>query len=455
KITYSRGCEMTRGIAPLSAIPSEYLRPSGNGQNEMGLAASYFDNPELDGQPPLTRIDREIDFIWKDTSPISGKWGDQFSAIWEGTIIPPSSGIYRIGLNACTDYKVELNGETALTSSHIHHPMLRTADVEFITGEEVHIRIEYANRGLDPQIQLLWSPVESDYKIQALEAAEQADLVIAVMGLSNALEGEEMPVEVEGFSGGDRTDIGLPHTQLELLKEIQALGKPLVLVLLNGSALGIGWAEQNVPAILEAWYPGQAGGEAIADVLFGDFNPGGKLPVTFYESAADLPSFEDYTMANRGYRYFNGRPLYPFGFGLSYTTFDYTGFEVDRTHAAVGSDVNISVDVKNTGSRLGDAVVQLYVQQPESDTPRPSKVLIGFKRLTLEPEQKKKITFTVNTNQLAFYNRAGELTLPPGSYRLMLGDSSDHLPHQAAVKIMDTKISSKVEKVFFSAASIE
>lgn len=221
-------------------------------------------------------------------------------------------------------------------------------------------------------MQLLWS-IPDDYEAQALEVAKKADVVVAVMGLSPTLEGEEMPVDTEGFVGGDRTDIQLPRPQAELLKRIQALGKPVVLVLLSGSALAINWAAEHIPAILEIWYPGQAGGDALADVLFGDYNPAGRLPVTFYKSVDDLPPFEDYQMAGRTYRYFRGEPLFPFGYGLSYTMFKYENLDIDQSEVKVGGQVAISVDVTNSGDRPGDEVVQLYVRHPEATDRRPIK----------------------------------------------------------------------------------
>ncbi|MEJ2736762.1 MAG: glycoside hydrolase family 3 C-terminal domain-containing protein, partial [Anaerolineae bacterium] len=221
--------------------------------------------------------------------------------------------------------------------------------------------------------------MDSDYQAQAWEVAARADVIVAVMGLSSHLEGEDMPVEVEGFSGGDRTDIKLPAPQEELLKEICRLGKPTVLVLLNGSALALGSAAEDIPAIVEAWYPGEAGGDALADVLFGDFNPAGRLPITFYRSVDDLPPFDDYRMANRTYRYFQGQPLFPFGFGLSYTDFQFENLSINPLQAEAGENVTISVDVTNIGDRLGDEVVQLYTRQFAAP-PRPIKELKGFKR---------------------------------------------------------------------------
>jgi beta-glucosidase len=219
-----------------------------------------------------------------------------------------------------------------------------------------------------------------------VEAARQADAVVLVLGLSPRLEGEEMLVPVAGFKGGDRLDIGLPATQDRLLRAVHALGKPAVLVLLNGSALACDWAAEHVGAVVEAWYPGQAAGTALADVLFGDHNPAGRLPVTFYRSVAQLPPFSDYRMAGRTYRYFAGEPLYPFGYGLSYTRFAYRGLVVPDT-VPNGQPVQVSVEVQNVGTRAGDEVVQLYVTDVEASVPVALRSLQGATRVSLEPRR--------------------------------------------------------------------
>ena len=256
-----------------------------------------------------------------------------------------------------------------------------------------------------------------------------------VMGLSPRVEGEEIPIKVDGFVAGDRTDIALPQAQEALLQKIHALGKPVVLVLMNGSAIAINWAAKNVPAILEAWYPGEAGGSAIADVLFGDYNPGGHLPVTFYKSVDDLPPFEDYQLEGHTYRYFRGEPLYPFGYGLSYTTFAYSNLTLNSPTAAPGDTIVIGVDVANTGDRSGDEVVQLYVKDVEASVPRPIKQLVGFQRVNLQAGEKKTITFEVAVNQLGFYNQDIDFVVEPGTIEMMVGSSSADLPLKTKLEI--------------------
>jgi beta-glucosidase len=241
---------------------------------------------------------------------------------------------------------------------------------------------------------------------EAIAAAQQADAVVMVLGLTARLEGEEMPVTIEGFRGGDRTRIDLPTAQERLLERVVAVGKPTVLVLLNGSALAVNWAQEHVPAIVEGWYPGQAGGTALADVLFGDYNPAGRLPVTFYRDTTDLPPFVDYDMAGRTYRFFKGTPLYPFGHGLSYTTFGYKALRTSTATLSANGTVTLKVDVTNTGKRAGDEVVQLYVRHLASKVSRPNRDLRGFKRITLEPGQTRTVSFPVSASSLAYWDEA-------------------------------------------------
>ena len=215
-----------------------------------------------------------------------------------------------------------------------------------------------------------------------------------------------MPVAIEGFRGGDRTRIDLPPAQERLLERITALGKPTVLVLLNGSAVAVNWAQDHVPAIVEGWYPGQAGGTALADVLFGDYNPAGRLPVTFYRDTTDLPPFNNYDMAGRTYRYFGGKPLYAFGHGLSYTTFRYSRLRTSTASLSPRGAITVTVDVTNTGKRAGDEVVQLYARHIGSKLTRANRDLRGFRRITLEPGQKRSVSFSVPASSLAWWNAA-------------------------------------------------
>jgi beta-glucosidase len=259
-----------------------------------------------------------------------------------------------------------------------------------------------------------------ELKTEALEVAKKANVIIMCMGITPRLEGEEMKVSVDGFRGGDRTRIDLPDVQQELIKEIHAMGKPVVLVLLNGSALAINWEKDNIPAILETWYGGQAAGQAIADVIFGDYNPGGRLPVTFYKSVNDLPDFTDYKMENRTYRYFKGEPLYAFGYGLSYTTFKYSKFSVAKTYNT-GDTIKVSVNVKNTGKIAGDEVVQLYISNLSSSVPVPIRALKAFKRIHLLPGEVKTVSFSIAPEAFSVIDEQNKRVVKPGFFEFTVG----------------------------------
>jgi beta-glucosidase len=296
----------------------------------------------------------------------------------------------------------------------------RWEHVDLEAGVVRDIRLEYSDRRPDAVIQLVWAAPAPTLRAEALAAARQADVTVVFMGLSPRLEGEEMRVEVSGFSSGDRTDLDLPEVQQSLIEDVVALGKPVVLVLLNGSALAVNWAAEHVPAIVEAWYPGQAAGTAIADVLFGDYNPAGRLPVTFYRSVEQLPPFDDYDMAGRTYRYFNGEPLFPFGHGLSYTTFAYGHLELP-TAVQAGDDVTASTVVGNAGSRAGEEVVQLYVTDDAATVPLPIRSLSGIRRVFLEPGEVRRVEFRITPRQLSLVDDGGRRIVEPSTFTVSVG----------------------------------
>lgn len=453
RLYHAQGSPLAHGVLPLEVIPHNYLYPADSFAHEHGLDAAYFDNPHFKGQPVLKRIDSHIDANWRGVSPLTGQWGDGFSVRWSGYLCPPASGLCRIGANGFNAYKLYLDDELIVEFDGPHDHHVTTRDVELEAGRFYQVRLDYSSLGVDSRAQLLWAWPNVDYRAEALAAAAKAELIVAVMGLSPLLEREELAVDVEGFLDGDRTAIGLPAPQEELLKQLHALGKPVVLVLLNGSSLAAGWAAKNIPAIVEAWYPGESGGDAIADVLFGDYNPAGRLPITFYESIDDLPPFEDYRMDGRTYRFFYGSPLFPFGHGLSYTSFRYDNLSIDRSAAEAGESVNISADVTNTGVRVGDDVVQLYIRQASAGD-RLIKELKGFKRISLTPGECKRVTFTLSVNQLAGYDDELLAAVRPGQVEVMVGNSSANLPLRGSFEITGPTTGVRDEKVFFSRVQV-
>jgi beta-glucosidase len=272
---------------------------------------------------------------------------------------------------------------------------------------------------------------------KALDAVWSADVVVYVGGINSRLEGEEMTVNYDGFNGGDRTRIELPPVQEQLLKLLQATGKPIVFVNCSGSAIALPWEAANLPAILQVWYPGEEGGRAVADVVFGDVSPAGRLPVTFYRSTSDLPAFDDYSMSNRTYRYFNGQPLFAFGHGLSYTKFDYSNPGIDDPFYSPGGTVKLSFTLKNTGARAGDEVAQVYFRHVNSALPQPRLALCGFVRVHLEQRQRVNVAVNIPAERFRYWDTAGkQYAVEPGDYELMIGGASDDIRLRVPLKIV-------------------
>ena len=294
-----------------------------------------------------------------------------------------------------------------------------------VKGKAYKVVLEYFQAGGEASLKFdIGIKKEINYKEVADKAAE-ADVIIFVGGLSSSLEGEEMPVDLPGFRKGDRTNIDLPQVQEEMLKALKKTGKPVVFVLCSGSTLALPWEAENLDAIIEAWYPGQQGGTAVADVLFGDYNPAGRLPLTFYASSSDLPDFEDYDMSNRTYRYFKGKPLFPFGHGLSYTTFDYGKAKADKKILRAGEGVTLTIPLKNIGKLSGDEVVQVYLRNP-GDKDGPIKTLRAFRRISLEADQAEDVLFELPASTFEWFNPAtNRMEVLPGKYELLYGGTSD------------------------------
>lgn len=344
--------------------------------------------------PVFTRIDAQVDFHWGDGAPRTDMNDDDFGVRWTGYLSAPVTGTYQLGAIGLNAWELYIDDKRVAQSSSFHGYNYSSAAMSLEAGKLYRIRLDYHEFVNDAGIQLLWSQPTPGLLNAAVDTANLADAVVMVLGLSPRLEGEEMQVPVEGFQGGDRLTLDIPRVQQELLEKVAATGKPVVLVLLNGSAVSINWAHDHIPAIVEAWYPGQAGGTAVAGVLFGEYNPAGRLPVTFYKSADQLPPFDDYSMKERTYRYFTGEPLYPFGYGLSYTTFKYSRLTAASPRPNRGIDVSVSV--KNTGARDGEEVVELYV----SGVAGSIRSLEGFERVSLRARERKTVRFTLKPSQI-------------------------------------------------------
>jgi beta-glucosidase len=377
-----------------------------------GLKAETFAGANLEGAATETRTDPNAAFTWR---------GDRESSMrWTGFITAPASGEYRFRVLSQNGYRVFIGDKLVTDEWGVgDSPSIAAGRINLEAGRHYPIRVEAFQRGARGEQRLVWS-APSQGGDDAVEAARRADLVVFVGGLSARIEGEEMKVEAPGFSGGDRTSLDLPGPQEQLLERVQATGKPLVLVLMNGSALGVNWADAHVPAIVEAWYPGEEGGTAVASLIAGDFSPAGRLPVTFYKSADQLPAFDDYSMARRTYRYFNGEPLYPFGYGLSYTSFRYANVKPSAASIPANGQVTVSADVTNSGGRDGDEVVQLYLTHPGA-AGAPRRALQGFQRIHLKAGETRHVTFTLKERALSIVDPAGKRRIVPGPVEAWIG----------------------------------
>ncbi len=407
----------TPSITDGDPVPgSAFVTPEGR----PGLRADYY-NAAADGryeaQPVVSRTEPHVVSNAALLREVSGR----HKVVWSGFLVPPESGHYRIGLSA-------LKGEVATGGAGVRATAYsgwneppRLTDVVLEKGRRYAVRLE-TEPGVGPSPGLLWKRVTTaeDHERELKAAVAQADVVVAAVGLTSDIEGEEMPIAVEGFAGGDRTSLDLPADQRRLLESARALGKPVIVVLMNGGALGLGWAKAHAAAIVEAWYPGQAGGQAIAQVLAGQADPGGRLPLTFYGSVADLPPFDDYTMKGRTYRYFTGTPVYPFGHGLSYASFAYGTLAVQAFEGSAEKGLRITAEVRNTSRRSGDEVVQLYLTPPAFDG-APRLALRGVQRVTLRPGQAQRVSFELSPRELSFVTADGQRRLVPGRYQVSVG----------------------------------
>ncbi|MGD0506896.1 MAG: glycoside hydrolase family 3 C-terminal domain-containing protein [Terriglobales bacterium] len=448
-IAYAQGSTLVENFA----MPIEHTalhRTSGPGN---GLTGEYFKSQDLSGQPVLTRTDPNVNFNWDKVVPVDGLQRNDYSVRWSGTFVPSAAGDYKIGVRvnycyACENaegFRLYLDGKVLVESGGNktgERGAVVEAAVHFSDTQPHPIRLEYFHHNGTAGIDLTWQAPAAALRDEAVAAAKQSDVTIAMVGLSPSLEGEEMPVKLAGFTGGDRTSIDLPAAQEDLLKALGATGKPLIVVLQNGSALAVNWAQQHANAILEAWYPGEEGGTAIAETLAGDNNPSGRLPLTFYSSLSQVPAFEEYSMKGRTYRYLSDKPLYGFGFGLSYTSFTYSNLKIVSSEVKAGDPVTVEGDVKNKGAVAGDEVVELYLTQPKAYE-TPLRLLAGFKRVHLAAGESASISLTIDPRSLGQVDANGNRVIVPGEYTVSLGGAQ---PQESAfVQIGKFNITGKAE----------
>jgi len=370
--------------------------------------------------PVAQRIDPTLDAA-AEPVPLKAAHLRPLTLSWDGSLIAPESGDYNVGLKADGIFRVNLDGKDVTSAYGADPTEPKLGRVHLEAGKPVALHVVYTPpENSAPNARLVWSKIDVKPRPEAIEAAKNADVVIAVLGITSELEGEEMEVSEPGFKGGDRTSLDLPEPEEDLLGAVVSGGKPVVLVLTNGSALAVHWAKDHVNAILDAWYPGEEGGTAVAETLSGKNNPGGRLPVTFYMGVDQLPPFEDYSMKGRTYRYFEGAPLYPFGYGLSYTTFSYSDLALPSSPVAAGQQVTAEATVTNTGSLAGDEVAQFYLSFPNV-AGAPIRALRGFQRIHLDPGQSTRLQFHLTPRDISMVTEAGEPIVAEGKYSVSVG----------------------------------
>ena len=413
KIIYEKGVNLT---------DNKVFKASFNGQlfsfeGAKGFKADYYQSRNFQGDPVLSRLEEKIIYEWGDGEKIAENViARNLSIRWKTTFTPDKSGEIAFELKGDDGCRLFVNNEKRIDSNQAQSYYSFKAE----KGKKYDLTIEYWQNSDNAKIEFSTGIIEEANPGIIANRVKDADAIIFVGGISASLEGEQMRVEIEGFKGGDRTSISLPKIQTELLKELKATGKPVVFVMMTGSALGIEWEAANIPAIINAWYGGQAAGTAIADVLFGDYNPAGRLPVTFYKSINDLPDFENYSMNNRTYRYFSGEPLFPFGYGLSYTSFKYGNLVIPAT-STTNSDITFKVDVSNSGNMDGEEVVQVYLTHKNAGTKTPIRALKAFKRISLKAGETKSAEFNLGPKELSIVNEEGIREVIPGEIEISVG----------------------------------
>jgi beta-glucosidase len=372
--------------------------------------------PTYEAKPVLSRIESGLNARGAETRQVAEK----HKVVWSGFLVAPETGTYRIAVTGVKG-SLDVDGKPAVSSDHYSRwgERLHLVDVRLQKGQHYPVHFE-AEAGGAAGTAMFWKRISTDLDHDLAAGTANADVVVAVVGLTSDLEGEEMPVHIEGFSGGDKTSLDIPADQRGLLEKAKALGKPLIVVLMNGSPIDLAWAKDNAAAILEAWYPGQSGGLAVASVLSGKANPAGRLPLTFYHSVDDLPPFDNYAMAGRTYRYFTGKPVYPFGYGLSFTSFSYGALKLAPAAGGAEQGLHVTTEVRNTGSVAGDEVAELYLNFPDAPgTPRVA--LRGYQRLALKPGESRTVSFDLSPRDLSSVAPDGTRLVVPGRYRVSVG----------------------------------
>jgi len=420
QITFVPGTQFLRNEG--AVVPASVLTTP---EGQAGLKVE-FSTGEVFGRKPTELATRQVTALDLKPEDVPQEASGKFPLLveWNGFLTPTETGEFNLGVRVeGTFARLSVDGKPVAQEFILGRSGMqaKVGRVHLEQGKKVAIKVNYGQARSGPmRAQLIWSKYDRKPSPEAVAAAKNADVVIAVLGITSELEGEEMPVSEEGFKGGDRTSLDLPKPEEELLEAVAAPGKPVVVVLANGSALAVNWANKHANAILDSWYAGEEGGAAIAETLSGKNNPAGRLPVTFYTGVDQLPPFEDYAMKGRTYRYFEGRPLYPFGYGLSYTTFSYSSLTLPKNAIKAGDPLTAEVTVTNAGEREGDEVAQLYLSFPKVPG-APLRALRGFKRVHLKPGESQKVRFELKERDLSMVSEAGIPIIAEGKHSVSIG----------------------------------
>lgn len=411
-------------------------------EGKKGFHAEYFNNRELKGTPIFKRLEENLDHEWQEGEAVfdtlkaldfSARYSTDFTA-------KGSEAIFE--LDADDGYRFFVDGKEVLNAWKNNDRGANTYKLSTEQGKTYRLVVEYYQGEGKAGVHLRTGHFARTNFAALVTRLKDADAIVFVGGISPQLEGESMRVNYPGFNGGDKTTILLPKVQTELMKALKSTGKPVVFVMMTGSAIAIPWEAESIPAIVNAWYGGQDAGTAIADVLFGDYNPSGKLPVTFYKSDRDLPDFSDYSMNNRTYRYFKGTPLYGFGHGLSYTTFQYDQLQTPPV-SLTGKVIKVAVRVTNTGQREGEEVVQLYTSHQNKNGNTALRALKGFQRISLKEGESKTVQFELKPQDLYEVDDNGKLKMTPGKVLISVGGGQPNAQTRAAKKTVQSIIELK------------
>ncbi len=419
EIIYDKGCELTKEfmIEEFSGAITFNGKP--------GFEATYYNNIKLEGSPIQKETTQAIRYTTTGNTQFANNVPlTNFSAMYTGDFKAPETGTVTFIVSGDDGYRLYINDKVVIDDWSAHSTTIKQIEKEVKKGEVFRLKIEYFQAGGDGNLEFTAGVKRPADFSKTIAKIKDADVIIFAGGISPSLEGEEMPVDAPGFRKGDRTDIELPAIQKRFAEELKKTGKPLVFVLCTGSAIALNWFDENADAILCAWYGGQAGGTAVADVLWGDYNPAGRLPVTFYKSIDQLGDFEDYSMKGRTYRYMQQEPLYPFGYGLSYTTFKYSKAVLSQNNIKTGKSVDLNIDLQNTGTVAGDEVVQVYIRN-KADKEGPIKSLRAFKRVNVAAGTTTNVRITLAPEAFAtFYGDTQRMEVRPGEYAVFVGNSS-------------------------------